>query len=446
MKIIIAGAGEMGSHLAKMLSGNGHDITVIDSDQKLLADVGNLADVITVEGDSTTFAVLRRASVRKCDLFIAVNHEENDNVVAAMLAKQLGARKSIARIDNNEYLEPNNKEMFIEMGIDYLFYPEKVAASEVINLLGHTSTTEYVDFSSGKLSLVVFRLEPASPLVGQPLAGFGDGEAPLSYRTVAISRDGRTIIPRRGELFAEGDMIYVIARQDAVREVMDLSGRSNIRIKNLMILGGSRIAIRIATELQDELNIKLVDYNADKAYRLAEMLDKTLIINEDGRNTEAMLEEGLANMDAFVAVTGRSETNILAAMLAKRMGVKKVIAEVENLNYINLAESIGIDTIINKKLITASNIFRFTMSTDVQAIKCLTGCDAEVLEFIVKPNAPATKSRIRDLGMPDDAILGGIVRGDKVFIATDNMTIAPYDRVVVFSMPESVARVGLFFN
>ena len=441
MKIIIAGAGEMGSHLAKMLSGNGHDITVIDSDQKLLADVGNLADVITVEGDSTTFAVLRRASVRKCDLFIAVNHEENDNVVAAMLAKQLGARKSIARIDNNEYLEPNNKEMFIEMGIDYLFYPEKVAASEVINLLGHTSTTEYVDFSSGKLSLVVFRLEPASPLVG-----FGDGEAPLSYRTVAISRDGRTIIPRRGELFAEGDMIYVIARQDAVREVMDLSGRSNIRIKNLMILGGSRIAIRIATELQDELNIKLVDYNADKAYRLAEMLDKTLIINEDGRNTEAMLEEGLANMDAFVAVTGRSETNILAAMLAKRMGVKKVIAEVENLNYINLAESIGIDTIINKKLITASNIFRFTMSTDVQAIKCLTGCDAEVLEFIVKPNAPATKSRIRDLGMPDDAIIGGIVRGDKVFIATDNMTIAPYDRVVVFSMPESVARVGLFFN
>lgn len=446
MKIIIAGAGEMGSHLAKMLSGNGHDITVIDSDQKLLADVGNLADVITVEGDSTTFAVLRRASVRKCDLFIAVNHEENDNVVAAMLAKQLGARKSIARIDNNEYLEPNNKEMFIEMGIDYLFYPEKVAASEVINLLGHTSTTEYVDFSSGKLSLVVFRLEPASPLVGQPLAGFGDGEAPLSYRTVAISRDGRTIIPRRGELFAEGDMIYVIARQDAVREVMDLSGRSNIRIKNLMILGGSRIAIRIATELQDELNIKLVDYNADKAYRLAEMLDKTLIINEDGRNTEAMLEEGLANMDAFVAVTGRSETNILAAMLAKRMGVKKVIAEVENLNYINLAESIGIDTIINKKLVTASNIFRFTMSTDVQAIKCLTGCDAEVLEFIVKPNAPATKSRIRDLGMPDDAIIGGIVRGDKVFIATDNMTIAPYDRVVVFSMPESVARVGLFFN
>ena len=425
MKIVIAGAGEMGSHLARMLSGNGHDITIIDSDQKLLSEVGSLADVITVEGDSTTFAVLREASVRKCDLFIAVNHEENDNVVAAMLAKKLGARKSIARIDNNEYLEPNNKEMFIDMGIDYLFYPEKVAASEVINLLGHTSTTEFVDFSSGKLSLVVFHLEPTSPLVGKPLEGFDDDEAPLSYRTVAITRGGQTIIPRRGELFMEGDAIYVIARQDAVKQVMEFSGQSNIEIKNMMILGGSRIGIRIATELQDEVNIKLIDYNAEKAYRL---------------------EEGLSNMDAFVAVTGRSETNILAAMLAKRMGVKKVIAEVENLNYINLAESIGIDTIINKKLVTASNIFRFTMSTDVQAIKCLTGSDAEVLEFIVKPNAPAVKSRIKDLGLPEDTIIGGIVRGDKVFIAVDNMEINPYDRVVVFAMPASVGKVGYFFN
>ena len=446
MKIVIAGAGEMGSHLARMLSGHGHDITIVDSDQKLLSEVGSLADVITVEGDSTTFATLRRASVRRCDLFIAVNHEENDNIVAAMLAKQLGAKKSIARIDNNEYLEPNNKEVFIDMGIDYLFYPEKVAAREVINLLGHTSTTEYVDFSSGKLSLVVFRLEPASPLVGTDPGASEEDDAPLGYRTVAITRCGQTIIPRSGEQLAEGDVVYIIARQDAVSEVMEFSGRSNVEIKNMMILGGSRIGIRIATELQSEVNIKLVDYNADKAYRLAEMLDKTLIINEDGRNTEAMLEEGLANMDAFVAVTGRSETNILAAMLARQMGVKKVIAEVENLNYINLAESIGIDTIINKKLVTASNIFRFTMSTDVQAIKCLTGSDAEVLEFIVKPNSPATKARIRDWGLPEDVIVGGIVRGDKAFIAVGNMEVNPYDRVVIFAMPASVSKVGYFFN
>ena len=446
MRIVIAGAGEMGSHLAKMLSGNGHDITIVDKDPKALDVVGSLADIITVEGDSTAFATLRKASVRKCDLFIAVNHEENDNVVAATLAKQLGAKKSIARIDNEEYLEPNNKEIFIEMGIDYLFYPEKVAASEVINLLGHTSTTEYVDFSSGKLSLVVFRLDPASSLIGRKLSGFSEEEGLLAYRTVAISRGGQTIIPRPDECFMGGDTVYVIARQDAVREVMEFSGQSSIEIKNMMILGGSRIGIQIASALQDDVNVKLVDYSADWAYRLAEVLERTLIINEDGRNTEAMMEEGLSNMDAFVAVTGRSETNILTAMLAKRLGVKKVIAEVENMNYINLAESIGIDTIINKKLVTASNIFRFTMSTDVQAIKCLTGSDAEVLEFIVKPNSPATKSRIRDMDFPDDAIIGGIVRGDKVFIAVGTTEINAYDRVVVFAMRGSVGRVGYYFN
>ncbi|MFI3317987.1 MAG: Trk system potassium transporter TrkA [Rikenellaceae bacterium] len=446
MRIVIAGAGEMGCHLAKMLSGNSHDITVIDSDQKLLSEVSSLADVITVEGDSTAFATLRKAAVRKSDLFIAVNHKENDNIVAATLAKQLGVKKAIARVDNNEYLEPNNKEIFIDMGIDYLFYPEKVAAGEVINLLGHTSSTEYVDFSGGTLSLVVFKLDGTSPLIGRQLQGFSDDETPLICRTVAISRSGQTIIPQKEESFMDGDVIYIIARQDSMAEVMAYSGKSNIEIKNMMILGGSRIGIRVATELQNEVNIKLIDYNPEKAYRLAEQLDKTLIINEDGRNTEVMLEEGLSNMDAFVAVTGRSETNILAAMLAKRMGVKKVIAEVENLNYITLAESMGIDTIINKKLVTASNIFRFTMSTDVQAIKCLNGSDAEVLEFIVKPNSPATKSKIQELALPRDTIIGGIVRGDKVFIATGSSEIKAYDRVVVFSMPASVGKIGYYFN
>ncbi len=445
MKIVIAGVGDMGQHLAQMLSGNGHDITVIDSDPKLLAEVSSLADVITVEGDITTFAVLRKAAVRKCDLFIAVYHIENDNILSAIMAKQLGAKKSIARIDNNEYLEPNNKEMFINMGIDYLFYPEKVAAREVINLLGHTSTTDYVDFSGGKLSLVVFRLEPNSPLAGRPVDAFSDEER-QSFRTVAISRDGRTIIPQEGESFIVGDTVYIIARQDAAGDVMTLSGKGNVPIKNMMILGGSRIGVRIATELQDDVNIKLIDYNADKAYRLAEMLDKTLIINEDGRNTEAMMEEGLSNMDAFVAVTGRSETNILTAMLAKRMGAKKVIAEVENMNYINLADSVGVDTIINKKMVTASNIFRFTMSTDVLAIKCLTGSDAEVLEFIVKPNSPATKGTIEDMNLPKDVIIGGVVRGDKVFIASSSTQINAYDRVVVFAMPSAIAKVGEYFN
>ena len=446
MKIVISGIGEMGSHLARMLSGNGHDITVIDVDTKALNELGNLADLITVEGDTTAFAVLRRAGVRRCDLFIAVNHDENQNILAAIMAKQLGAKKSIARVDNNEYLEPNNKEMFINMGIAYLFYPEQVAAQEVANLLGHTSTTDYVDFSGGLLALIVFKLEPTSPLLGHKLADLAADGSISDFRAVAITRGSQTIIPRGQDMFFEGDVVYIIARKDVAKRVTELSGQKSVEVKSLMILGGSRIGVRVALELQDEMNIKMIEYNGEKAYRLAEELDKTLIIHEDGRNLDAMLEEGLGATDAFLAVTGRSETNILAAMQAKRMGVKKVIAEVENLNYIRLAESVVIDTIINKKRVTASNIFRFTMSTDVQAIRCLSGSEAEVLEFIVKPNSPATKCMIKDMRLPQDVIIGGIVRGDKAFIAEGDTRINAYDRVVVFSMPESIATVGAFFN
>ena len=446
MKIVIAGAGDMGTHLAKMLSGNGHDLTVVDVDSKALVEVGNLVDVVTVEGDTTQFSVLRKAGVRKCDLFIAVRSVENDNILSAVMAKNLGAKKAIARVDSNEYLEPNSKEVFIDMGIDYIFYPEQIAAREVINLLGHTSSTEYVDFAAGKLSMVAFRLELTSPLLGRNVQHVEYSDDDLEYRVVAIVRGSKTIIPSSDERFEEEDMVYAITRHNATHKVVELSGRKEVEIRNMMILGGSRIGVRIANELQNEVNVKLVDYDADKAYRLAEMLDKTLIINEDGRDTEAMMEEDLSNMDAFVAVTGRSETNILAAMLAKRMGVKKVIAEVENINYISLAESVGVDTIINKKLVTASNIFRFTMTTEVQTIKCLTGSQAEVMEFIVKPNSPATKEPIRDLGLPDDSIIGGVVRGDRVFIAVDDTQINAYDRVVVFAMPDVVMRVAEFFN
>ena len=230
MKIVISGIGEMGSHLARMLSGNGHDITVIDVDTKALNELGNLADLITVEGDTTAFAVLRRAGVRRCDLFIAVNHDENQNILAAIMAKQLGAKKSIARVDNNEYLEPNNKEMFINMGIDYLFYPEKVAAQEVANLLGHTSTTDYVDFSGGLLALIVFKLEPTSPLLGHKLADLAADGSISDFRAVAITRGSQTIIPRGQDVFFEGDVLSIIARKDVAKRVTELSGQKSVEV------------------------------------------------------------------------------------------------------------------------------------------------------------------------------------------------------------------------
>ena len=446
MRIVIAGAGEVGTHLARMLSNVNHEVTIIDEDPRKLEEIAATTDVLSVEGDFTTFSVLNKASARKADLFMAVSQDENANILAASIAKNMGAKKAISRIDHNEYLQPGNKEIFLNMGIDYLFYPEQMAADEVINLLGHNRTSEFVDFSGGKLSLIVFKLDESSPLVDNTLLDVTEDRTALKYRTVAISRGGETIIPRSHDDFRVGDMIYVIAHEDAVDEVLAFSGKSKIDIKNVMILGGSRIGIAVARTMQNHANVKLIEYKEEKAYKLTELLEKTLIIHEDGRNTDAIMDEGLGNMDAFVSVTGRSETNILTAMLAKRMGVKKVIAAVENLNYINLAESIGIDTIINKKRITASNIFRFTMNTDVQAIKCLTGSDAEVLEFIAKPDSAVTKAPIKDLNFPKDSIIGGIVRGDEAFIAVGSFEIRSYDRVVVFALPDAISNIGKFFN
>lgn len=446
MNIIIVGAGEVGTHLATMLAKEYHDVVVIDPDAEMLSQLASTTDVVTYKGSATSINVLKEANIKKADLFIAVAHSEETNIVSATLAKRLGAKKVIARIDKNEYLQPNNKEIFLNLGIDSLIYPERLAAREVITLLGQTSSTEFVDFSGGKLSLIVFRLEEDSPVIDNTLLQATKNVQNLDYRAVAISREGETIIPRGNDQFKYNDLVFVIANQTGIRDMMEHSGKKNIDVNNLMILGGSRIAIQIATELEKSMNVKLIEVDREKSQHLADHFKNALVINGDGRNTDLLIEEGLPYMDAFVAVTGNSETNILSCIVAKRMGVKRTIAEIENINYIRLAESIGVDTVINKKLITASRIFRYTMSTDVSTIKCLTGSDAEVLEFIVKPGAPITKGKLKEVSLPKDAIIGGVVRGDAAFIAKGDSEIKPYDRVVVFALPSAINKVGKFFN
>lgn len=446
MNIIIAGAGEVGTHLAKMLSIEYHDIVVIDPDTQKLAQLSSSADLLVVEGSATTISGLKEANVKKADLFIAVTSSENANILSATLAKKLGAKKVIARIDNNEYLLPNNKELFLNLGVDSLIYPEKLAAKEVISLLGHTSSTEFVDFSGGKLSLAVFKLEEDAPVIDQTLMQTIKDNKDLEFRAVAITREGETIIPRGSDQFKVNDLVYVITNKSGVQEMLEYSGKKNIEVHNLMIIGGGRIGIRIANDLEKEVNIKLIEQDRDKSVKLAIFFKNALVINGDGRDTELLMQEGLTYMDAFIAVTGNSETNILTCLAAKRMGVKKTIAEVENLDYIKLAESMGIDTVINKKLITASRIFRYTMSTEVSAIKCLTGTDAEVLEFIVKPNSLVTRGKIKDINFPKDAIIGGVVTGDSSHIAKGITEIKAYDRVVVFALPSAINKVGKFFN
>ena len=446
MKIILAGGGAVGAHLAKMLSNENHDIILIDTDADRLKEISSSLDVLTLEGSAISIGILKEAGIKKADLFVAVTQGESTNISAAILGKQLGAKKTIARIDNQEYLYSANKEMFISLGIDYLIYPEKIAAREIVGLLSQTSTSDVVDFAGGELNLFAFKLEESAPIINKSLIETTEpGEIP-AYRAVAITRNGHTIIPRGHDRFQLGDLVYVVSHRGGVNNLLRYTGKENIEVRNIMILGGSRIGVRTARDLGEQHYVKLVEIDKEKSYKITNDLDNCLVINGDGSNVELLAQEGLSKMDAFVAVTGNSETNILACLLAKRMGVKKTIAEVENIDYIPLAENIGIDTIVNKKLITASRIFRFTMSTEVSAIRCLTGTDAEVMEFKVKNDAMVTKGRLRDIDFPQDAIIGGIIRKGKGIIARGETEIIVGDKVVVFALPTSVPSVGKFFN
>ena len=446
MRIVIAGAGEVGRHLAKMLSGEEHDLVVIDNDPERLKAVSNSIDLLTIEGNANSIAHLKEAKIHKADLFIGVTYSEDVNINSAILSKRLGAKKCISRIDNQEYLLPANKELFENLGVDYMIYPEKIAAKEVVGLLAETGSTEMVEFSGGKLHMYVIRLDKEAPIINKTLRELSPGDQGLEYRAVAITRHGQTIVPSGDDLFEEHDLVYVISSKAGLKELYKYSGKKQFEVRNIMILGGSRIGRKTADALGKQHYVKLIEADRQKSYRLSNILNNTLVINGDGTDMELLKQEGLDKMDAFIAVTENAETNILSCLLAKQMGVKRTIAEVENMGYIHLAEKIGVDTIINKKLITASRIFRFTMSEEVSSIKCLTGTEAEVMEFVVKVGALATKGTLSEINFPRDAKIGGVIRGKNAFIAHGETVIKPYDRVVIFALPGAIHTIGKFFN
>ena len=452
MKIVIAGAGEVGSHLAKMLNNETNEVTVIDTRQERLDALSAITDVITVEGNPSAIQTLKEAGADHADLFIAVNPSESQdvNIVSAMLAKKLGSKKVTARINNEEYLSYENKYIFTEMGIDLMFYPEKIATGEICDLLRRTATTESLEFARGKLQVASFKLEEDSKLVGMNMAEFSAAAASegLAFRVVAISRKEQTIVPTFDTKFKYHDFVFIISTRDGMEMLMKYIGKQDILVKNLMILGGSPIGEMLAHQLSKQMeSIKLIELNKEKCLDLSETMPSNVtVVNGDGRNSDLLLEESIREYDAFVAVTNNSETNILACVAAKNLGVERTIAEVENLEYIKLAERIGVDAVVNKKLITAGRIFKFTLSNKVRFVKYMSGTNAEVLEYIVAPDTAITKKSLKDINFPKGAIIGGVIRGNESFIAVGDTVIQAYDRVAVFSLPEVVKEVDRFFK
>ena len=431
MKIIIEGAGQVGSHLAKMLSHEGGDITVIDDNEVRLQRLTAVADVVTVLGDPSSITVLKEAGCHKADLFIAVNPTTTQtvNIVSALLAKRLGSKRVIARIDDEAFLLPENKLMFKDMGMDSM------------------------DFARGKLQLVVFRLDDDSPILDMKVAEFTAAmtaaSAQAQLRIIAIARKGETIIPKFDTRFAYNDHLYIIAKREGIPAILKFLGKDNIEVDKVMILGGSEIGEMVAAQLlRQQLDaVKIIDIDKNRCRELTEKLPSDVMVaNGDARNSDFLVEEGIREYDALVACTGNDEANILSCVVAKKFGVARTVAQVENLEYVRLAADMGVDVVINKKLITAGRIFKFTLSDKVRFVRYMSGTDAEVLEYTAAPDSKVTRGALKDIGFPRNAIIGGVIRGSESFIAVGDTRIEPYDRVAVFALPDTVKEVDKFFK
>jgi trk system potassium uptake protein len=448
MKIIIAGAGDVGFHLAKLLSYESQDTYIIDFDSEKLNYLNNHLDVITKKGDATSIELLKEIGINSADLLIAVTDSPNTNFTICVIGKSLGVKKTIARIDNTEFL--NTTEInFKDFGVDFMISPQELAANEIQMLLNQSSFNDTVEFESGIFNVMGTALTYKSPLIDLTVKEAKEKFSTIDFITIAIKRENvsQTIIPRGDTVYEVNDQVYFSVPNYSMKDLYPIIGRKQFNIKNVMILGGSSIGEKTARNLcQDNFQVKLIEKNKEKAEDLAESLNNTLVINGDGRDLELLEEENIRETDAFIAVTGNSETNIMSCLVAKSKGVKKTIALVENMDYIDISQTIGIESLINKKLIAASNIFRHIRKGGILALANLHNIDAEVFEFEVQENAKITKKPIKDLRFPREAVFGGIIRGEKALMSFGNMQILAGDKVIVFCLPEAISTVESLFK
>ncbi|NJB81965.1 Trk system potassium transporter TrkA [Wenyingzhuangia aestuarii] len=447
MKIIIAGAGEIGYHLAKLLSMEAQDIYVIDQNTQRLNHLNAHLDVYTKKGDAASIQVLKEVGIADADLLVAVTESQNTNLTIAGIGKKLGVKKTIARISNTEYIK--TKEInFSDVGIDYMISPEELAANEIEILVNETAFNDKFDFEKGELSVLGAKLSEDSPIVGKTVQEINTKYS-FDFIVIAIKRDtsNEIVIPRGNSVFELNDQVYFSVPRESLSKVHILVDKEKVGIKDVMILGGGRIGQKIARRLCGKsLRVKMIEQNRDKCFDLSDELKNTLVIHGDGRDIELLEEESLSNMDAFIAVSGNSETNIMTSLVAKSKGVRKTIALVENMNYMDISQSIGIDTLINKKILAASAIFRHVRKGRVLALANLHNVEAEVLEFFVRRNTKITEAKIKDLDLPEKAVLGGVVRKGNALMTYGDFTILPGDRAIVFCLPDAISQVEKFFN
>ncbi len=446
MKIVIAGAYAIGTHLARLLARDHEDITVIDNDDERLAGIGADFDLLTMEASPTSVKSLKNAGVEHADLFIAVTPDENQNMTACVLAKALGAKKTVSKIDNAEYIEPELRDFFANLGISSIIYPEMLAAKDINNGLKMSWVRQRWDVHDGALVMLAIKLRETCEILNQPLRQLCGPDDP--YHIVAIKRGSDTIIPGGNDQLKLYDMAYFMTTRQFIPYVRKIVGKEHyVDVKNVMIMGGGATAVRTVKTMPGYMGVKIIESDEQRCERLNTLLGRedALVINGDGRNLSLLVEEGIKNTQAFVALTGNAETNILACLAAKRMGVRKTVAMVENIDYVSMAESLDIGTIINKKSIAASHIYQMMLDANVHNVRFLMTANADVAEFIPTEGSKVTRRQVKELGLPQGMTIGGLVRDGKGMLVSGNTQIKAGDSVMVFCHGLNMKKVEKMF-
>ena len=445
MRIVIAGAGAVGTHLAKMLSVENENVVLLDESEEKLGKMESLFDLQAIVGDPTKISALKSAAVDDADLFVAVTPDESRNIAACILAHYLGAKKTIARIDNYEYLQPKHKAYFESLGVDALIYPEQLAAEEIATNIKYSWMRQMLEFGEGALVMIGVKIRENASIKDIPLKDF---PTDIPYHVVAIQRGDETIIPRGNDVIKVNDLVCFMTTGDKIQYMRTICGKEEFtEVNSLIIMGGSRIAVRTANLIPDNVSVKIIESDLNRCHKLLELVDdRVMIINGDARDPELLRSEGIDRTDAFIALGDSSETNILACMAAKRGGVFRTISEIENIDYISMAESMDIGSVINKKKIAASTIFQMLLKTDVLSVKCLSFIEAVVAEFPVREGCYITKKPVKNLGLPEGANIGGLIRNGEGMNVTGNTMIQAGDHVIIFCREHVLKKLEKYFK
>jgi trk system potassium uptake protein TrkA len=436
----------MGFHIAQLLANEQHDIVLIDTDEDVLNYANSHIDVFTIRGDSSSLELLRNIGVHKADMFIATTSFDQNNLISSMYAKQLGAKDTIARVGNTEYLDRVNTDLLREMGVDHIINPIELASNEIEMLIKKYVITNDYEFEDGQLSLVGFLLENSPYFLDKSVRQINDMTRRKWFKSLAILRGNETLIPDEDTVLLHNDHVYLLLKSSEMNRLYDRLGKEKKLIRNIMILGGTPLALHTAKKLEYKYDVSLIVEDKAECDHCVDELNKCLVIRGNPSNFELLREEGLDKFDAFIALTPNSETNILTCRMANETGVLKTIAMVDNTAYFHLSQNIGVDTLINKKLLAANSIFRYVRKGQIEDLTTLHGVDAEIAEFVVHEKSKILGKKISVLELPNEVIVGAVVRENECFIETTDLEIREGDKVIILSRPKAIYDIQKQFN